>query len=402
MPIEMTKEDLSGLIAEAVKSVMSGGGAPGGAPNADDNSPENRATEPKVGTPIRVETPGDDPDAVQLAAGLIGYMARGKNPERAKALAARELGESHPLVRAMLISDEEGGGFLVPDQVSEEIIGLLTPKTVVRSMVGPNVIQIQDTFRQPAMSGAMIFGYVGETQPLQLTAPGTAEIVMTSKKLGGLIPISGDMARAWNARAAAMIMEMTTTYMAITEDAYFLRGDGSQFSPRGLEKRAVAAHKFTANATVNITNVKKDLGKAIYLLESANVPMIRPGWVFSPRTKYYLETAVNANEMPVWADEMARGTLHGIPFKVTTQIPSNLGAGSDESLVYLVDFAEVLIGDNLNMLVSTSDTAAYEDGGTVKSAFQRDVTLIRVLAKHDISMFHDEGIVVIEGVKWTV
>ena len=404
--VEMTREEVTGLIVEAVKAAMVGGDAGGGVATGGNNQPQDKGgavagVVPDVGHHVEVRGQMDEPTAKDLAAGLIGYMARGKNPERARALAARELGDSHPLVRAMTISDEEGGGFLVPEQVSEEIIGILTPKTVVRSMVGPNVIQMGETFRQPAMAGGMGFSYVGETQPLPLTAPGTSEIVMRARKLGGVIPISGDLARAWNARSANMIMELATNGMAVTEDGNFLRGPGTEFSPLGIEKQALASQKFTANSTVNITNVKKDLGKAIYLMELANIPMIRPAWVISPRTKYYLNTAVNANEIPVWAPEMEKGTIQGIPFKTTTQIPSNLGTGGDESKVLLVDFAEVLIGDNLKMLISTSDEAAYEVGGEVRSSFQRDMTLIRILTKHDIAMFHREGVVVIDGVKWT-
>jgi hypothetical protein len=76
-------------------------------------------------------------------------------------------------------------------------------------------------------------------------------------------------------------------------------------------------------------HVFADLNKAITTLETANVAMDRPGWIFAPRTKGYLFALLNSQGIPVFRDEMLRGTLLGLPVdRITSQIPTNLATGA--------------------------------------------------------------------------
>jgi len=193
--------------------------------------------------------------------------------------------------------------------------------------------------------------------------------------------------------------------MSEKEDSVFIRGIGSSAEPKGISgwiKDQNSGNAFNSNATINLANVTADLGIAIQKLMDGNAPMRNVGWLFAPRTWRALATARDGNGNLVWAEEMGRGTLMGFPFGVTTQIPTNLGGGSDESEIYLVDFPLCIIGETTELEVASSDTAAYHDGSNVVSAFSQDQTSVRAIARHDFGLRQrGKEAVIVEQVKWT-
>ena len=90
---------------------------------------------------------------------------------------------------------------------------------------------------------------------------------------------------------------------------------------------------------------------------------------------------------------------------MTTNIPitqDTTGAGNDnESEVYLVDFAQVIIGESQGLLVDSSQEAAYHDGSNVQAAFSLDQTVVRAIAEHDLGLRHDKAVAMLTGVTWT-
>ena len=64
-------------------------------------------------------------------------------------------------------------------------------------------------------------------------------------------------------------------------------------------------------------------------------------------------------------------------------------------------FADCFIGEDDDMVIDLSKEATYKDAeGNMVSAFQRDQTLIRVIAKHDFGPRHVESVAVLTGVTW--
>ncbi len=109
---------------------------------------------------------------------------------------------------------------------------------------------------------------------------------------------------------------------------------------------------------------------------------------------------VESNGNFAFRAELLRGELWGHPYATTTQIPNNLGGGSDESEVYLADFADVVIGEEENFRVSVFDQAMYWDGSEWVSCAQNDEVVLRVIAEHDLGLRHDESVAILTGVKW--
>jgi len=385
----MTKEELQSLIKEVVGSewenIM-----------AKQNENNQKWMEQLF---LRKEVKKEKPNVGRL----IRALAAGKgDPDKAAHFAKKQWGDEE-IAKALTTSTGEtggGGGFLVPEEYSTELIEYLRPLSVIRSMNPVIVPMPVGSISIPAMTGGATAEYIGEGSNIRVSQPAFGQIKLTWKKLATLVPISNDLIRFSSPQADAIVRDDLVAAMAQREDAAFIRDDGTNDTPKGLRYWIAGDNIIPANGTVNLANVAIDLGKAILALEENNIKFLRPGWLISPRTKYYLTTLTDDNGNYVFKDEMAGGTLLNFPFAVTSQIPSNLGDGANESEVYFVDFADAIIGESSLVELAVSEEAAYYNGTSVVAAFSLDQTVIRAIARHDFALRRSVAGAVLTGVKW--
>ena len=338
-----------------------------------------------------------------VAARLVRALVAGNgDPERARKFVEKNIVDDgiNDIVAKALTSDTgPTGGYLVPQQYAEEVIELLSAKAVVRKM-GAVSLPLEGTLNIPKLTAGATAYFIGEAQNIPVSQPTFDQIKLTEKTLVTMVPISNKLIRLSSPKVDIQVRNNMIDVMAKKEDLAFIRGTGTDYSPKGLLHWASPTNKFPANSAVTVSNIAADLQAAINKLESANVPMDKVGWIMSPRVKNFLMTAMNQNGIYVWRDEMEKGTLLGYPYAVTTQIPSNLGTAGNESGVYLVDFSECIIGDGPQLEVSVSTQAAYEQDGTFISAFQADLTVVKMVRYVDFAVRHGEAVAVIQNVTW--
>jgi HK97 family phage major capsid protein len=329
---------------------------------------------------------------------FLRAIGAGKTPDGAARFARKNWGDE-AMAKALEASDAEAGGVLVPSEYSADVIELLRERAVIRSL-GPTIIPMPTgSMTMPKLTGGATGGYIGESQNITADEQTFGQISLSWKKLAVLVPMSNDLLRFNVANADGIVRDDCVSSLALTEDAAFLRANGTEFQPKGLYHWA--GNKFDAQATPDLTKVTQDLAQAILYLREANVRMLRPAWIMSPRTEFYLMTIRDTNGNLVFYNEMSAGRLFGFPFASTTTVPDNLGTGTDESEVYLVDFADVLIGEANTLEVTSSDVATYHDGSSLQSAFSLDQTVLKLLAHHDLGVRHEDSVCVIEAVAWT-
>lgn len=336
-----------------------------------------------------------------VIARFIRALAAAKgDPERAAAWAKKNwddpLGET--VHKALSAGDAAAGGFLIPPDYSSDIIELLRAQAVVRRLNPVQVPMPMGTLTLPKITGGVTAQYIGENVNIPTGQPAFGMLRLSYKKMAALVPVSNDLLR-YNAYGVdAIVRDDLVSGIATREDIAFIRDDGSQFTPKGLRFWAPSANVTPANATVNLANVTNDLGIAILTLMNANVRMLRPGWLFAPRTMMYLMTVRDGNGNYAFRDEMMQGRLWNFPFGVTTQIPINIGGTDSE--VYFVDFADFVIGDATSIIIDASTEAAYHDGSNVQAAFSLDQTVVRAIVQHDCGMRHDASVAVLSEVTW--
>ncbi|MBI1207241.1 MAG: phage major capsid protein [Azospirillum sp.] len=361
---------------------------------------------PIAGPAARTGTPRK---GMTFAGVVRAFAAARGDVDRAIALASNH-GLDY-IAKGLTASDPTGGGLLVAPEVAEDFIDLLRPAEVVT----PMVMDIR-----PLDAGAITIrrgtsdataSFKGEAKPAGVSQPGVGEVSLVARDLAAITPLSNNLLRftaqnAGSTRADQFALNSLLRATALRKDLAFLRGDGASNTPRGLRSFAQeAGNLIAANATVNLTNIEADANKLLLALANANVLMIMPGWLMAPRTRIYLGSLRDGNGNRVYpeANEKAEdGRFHwrGYPILETTQMPINLGAGTNETEVGLVDFNEVVIGDVEGVTVEMSHEATYWDGTAWQSAFQNSETLIKVSMGVDINMKHVEGAAFLTGVKW--
>lgn len=345
-----------------------------------------------------------------VVGGIVRLAAMSKgNVMDAGRLAPSTYGESHPVadamgkIKALSTTVGSAGGFVVPPDYATSIIEMLYPRTVVRK-AGARVIHMPNgTMTLPKLLGGAQAQWVGETQAPGVSQQKFGQVVASARKLMALVPVSNDMMRYATPGFDAKVRDDLVMQIALTEDATFLRSMGTQFTPRGIRSFVLASQVIASAGAYTLTTVSQELGGLQTKLEEANIAGVKPCFVMRPRTKNYLMNVQNAQGLYVFRDEMTKGTLLGWPFFTTTQVPNNLvvGGNSDCSEVYAVDMNEVVIYESRQFELAISTEATYTDeNGQQQNAFAQDMSLIRCLTAEDLQMDHDEGVALLNGVRW--
>ena len=375
---------------------------------------------------------------IGAAAKMMAYG--GGNLFNARQASMEIYGERHPVTRALVASTGPAGGFIVPPDYMNEVIELLRPAAAVRGS-NPRVIPMpRGTMTLPGQASPAVASYGTEGSQIASSQQSLKQIVASYKKLTALVPISNDLMRYADPAIDAMVRDDLVQVIALREDLAFLLGDGTQAAPMGFTGFANAwvtsqggtagvwsssadstaavnavlnnpqvgqngGNFITSNETYSETTVVGELTGLINRLDTANVPEKSRVWFMHPRTYNYLFGLLNSLGLYVFRDELSRGTLYGLPFKKTTQIPINIwdptGTNKDCSFIILAEMNEAMILDSMSLELAVSREGSYTDaGGNTVSAFQYDQTLIRAITEHDFQLRHDSGCAVLQFVRW--
>lgn len=304
---------------------------------------------------------------------------------------------------AMAATSPTDGGFLVPEQFSQDVIELLRPQSVVRSLVGQTIQMPVGTINIPKITEGSMAYYQGENTNATKSALKTGQMKLSWKKLISLVPVSNDLVRYSSPGADGIVRNDMIRGMAQRENQAFLRDPGTDATPKGLRYQIDPANLLdVSNPTTSLQTVATDLGRCILQLINANVPVTRGGWLFAPRVWNYLRMLQTTTGAFIYQEEMNNGLLLGYPYKWSTQIPTNLSdhGRTAETEIYFADFDDVVIGEAMNLRVEASQEASYMDGGTLVSAFSQDQTVVRAITEHDFGVRRPVSVMVMNGVTW--
>jgi HK97 family phage major capsid protein len=302
------------------------------------------------------------------------------------------------------------GGALTPDEFSSEFIELLRPATVVRR-AGARVV--------PMSGGSLTMGrqnapgtatYVGENTIVDATQQQYGQLQLQAKKLMAVTPISNDLIRDAVLSAEMLTRDDLVKVAAITEDQAFLRGTGTQFTPKGVRNWLQSANVFDTLQAGSIATAQEVLQSLDYLMQAPpenNVPLTSAAFFMRPRAKMFLATLRDSVGGFVFRGELQgkSPTLYGWPVYETTSIPNNLNqlGGSNESEVYFGEVPELLIGENTQLLVQIFPGGTYNDiNGNLQSGISQDQTVITITLRHDFAMRHTASWAVLVENKWGV
>ena len=346
--------------------------------------------------------------AARYVLGLLHARFNHVSMEKAAEFISHRFGDD--IVARALNSGVTGeGGALIPQDFMADLIELLRASTAVR---GSNPMEIgmpMGNITIPRLAGGATAAYQNELDDIAVSQERFDDVNLVAKKLTAMVPVSNDLIRRAPIGVEEVVRDDLVQTVARREDLAFLRGDGTDKGPIGMRHLVLPANVITIApmpATPapgdQLTAILAAASAAVLTLQNGMSRMLRPTWIMAPTMARFISTARDQVGGFYYKDEMARGTFEGYPVKLTQQIPTNLvmSTYTKASEIYFVDMADFIIADTYNVVVDASDVAAYNDGVSMVSAFQRDQSLFRVIAEHDCNMRHLQSLVVLLVQDW--
>ncbi|WP_057385594.1 phage major capsid protein [Pseudomonas aeruginosa] len=350
----------------------------------------------------RVEGPYGRPVPGASVAQMVRLLAATQGNQSEAAKLAKDGGYGADVQMALSTVTPGAGGVLVPENMATEVIESLRPRSIVRKMGVRSVPLNNGNLTMPRISGNTVVTYIGTETDIPITGMTFDDTKLSAKKAAAIVPVSNDLIRmsGVNPRVDQIVANDLTVSMGLSEDLHFIRSDGSGVLPKGLRYWAIPGNVLPAPVDPNLQQIDLFLGGMMLRVETAYIDMAGCGWLMHPRTLRWLQALRDGNGNKAYP-EIDAGMFKGYPVGLSTQIPVNLGADGDESEIYFVNFTDAMIGEDMSLVINFSAEASYKDAqGNVVSAFQRDQTLVRVIAKHDFGPRHVELVVVATAVKW--
>ena len=352
-----------------------------------------------VSAAIHVKSSPKDYPGSKLARFAMSMAAGENDLALAEKFAANEIGDNDV---AMAISTaSSSGGALVPENVASDIIELLRPKSVVRTLGAQTVPLVNGNLTMPRLASGANSSYKGENAPQNAESASLDDVKLAAKTQMSIVPMSNELIGQAGVRVEGIFLNDMINAISNRQDKAFLRDDGASDTPTGFKATAVASGRVVAwSGTANLATIDAYLDSLILGLMQSDSNMIMCGWALSPRSFMKLQGLRDGNNNKVYP-EMANGFLKGWPIKHTTNIPVNLGAGTNESEIYFADWNDVIIGETDVYTIDFSREATYNDSsGTLVSAYSRNQSVLRVVTGNDIGFRHLEGLQLGTEVTW--
>lgn len=309
------------------------------------------------------------------------------------------------VIRTMQSGSESDGGVFVPSNLANEFIDALRAIAAVRN-AGPRSIDLTGgNLTVPRIVTDATAGWVGEGKGRNASSPTTGDLVFSSKTIQAKSPMTQALLRRAGQNAEQIMRDNMLQAMANAEDIALLEGEGTQYTPKGMLNWAATTFDATqAGASATLDELGNDLRIAISNLTDANVPLTNARWFESMRSRNYQAFSIRTTTGDyVFRGELtaAAPTLLGQRVHFTNNIPNNLGAGSNESRVYLANMNGAWLAEEGGLRIRASNEASFTDkDGNMVSAFDLGLMVVIIERDEDFAMAHDEDVTVIEAVKW--
>lgn len=303
-----------------------------------------------------------------------------------------------------LIASGNPGGILVPPTMAADIIEFLRPSTAFLANMPRRVPMPNGSYYQAGGNTGASAAYGAEGAAPAYSEATFRDINLSSKELKAKSAISKMLLDFGLPGVRQYVEEDLKDAMSETMDLNLFAGDGLQSRPLGIYNipgiGTGAAQVDTVSPT--LAQVDAEARRAINYLATRNVPLGSARWTMSYQTAGYLEDLrdVNGN----YAFPTMQGTTKtwkSFPVAVTTNLPTNLGGSGNGTYLSLGAWNHVLFGEAPGIEFRVSDEAAYTDGGgNLRSAAERNETVMFTFMRHDVGLRHLAALWVSTNVRW--
>lgn len=279
--------------------------------------------------------------------------------------------------RALTTAD--GADLVSADHRPDQYISALTASSIVRGMGARVLSGLRGNVSIPRETDSPAIGWVAENAALSADDADFDAVTLSPKHAGALSEWSRNMLMQSSPDVEALVRQMLARNLALAIDIAAIQGGGANepdgvLATSGIQEEAYATSLFATSAEM--------IGKA----DIANVGTARRGFLSSNTVKKIAMLAQDTDNLPVGV-----GTIfHNEPTTFTNQVPTNLGAGTDEHALIYGDWSELLMGiwSEIDILVNPFESTAYSKGNVS----------IRAMSTVDVALRHPTAFVSATGV----
>lgn len=314
---------------------------------------------------VREKALNDDAGEKELVKGFYKALATADRSEM-RAF-EKKLIEAYK-AKGQTVGTSNQGGVLVPTTIDQSIkdkLEYVSPMRRIATVIDNMPAKLTFT------SGSLPTAYwVDEGAPITESGTTFAPVTLTPYKAAGLDKFTSEVLEdaASNPSIQDYVENRFVLALALLENAAFVNGDGSS-KPYGFRSSAItptSVTSATATGYDDLVKLKYSLGAAYreigtFVMPSAGLKAI--------------ELLKDTSGRPIYRESLAVGTpatLLGRPVEIVDEIPSNLGAGTNETEIWYGQFNQYIIGDRGVLRV---------DLGTDADDFSRDKLSLRVIKR---------------------
>ena len=281
------------------------------------------------------------------------------------------------------------GGFTVPIAFSPDYIEALYANTILEKLGVRKVPMPNGNLSIPKMTAKASAYWIGEAEKIPASQAQYGEVNLKAKKLAALTPISNDLLRFNAVGIDGWIADDLMRNAKVELDDAFLNGSGTAHTPLGLKN--VSGVQTWTPASGTALSLKTPTGM-LAKLKQANIPMDNVKWLLNPMGESWLEDLAFASG-PFAFPSLDEGKLKGYEVIESATVGYDT-TGTPTADFWVGDWSQFLWGVGYDISVEMSREGTFSDGnGNQISAFQNDLTLVRLITEHDFNVRHAEAFV---------
>lgn len=388
---QVTKDELAGLIGEAVGKAMADAKT-----DTETKDSAGQMIQKSPAAPVSV-----DDKEMQKAAPvrhLVGSMIQRQVGGDLESVIEKAYGEqtaAYFKATHQLTDYATGGALSLPD-FADFIIEGLDNMTVVRRM-NPTQLNVPGALVIPNETSAPDGSELSENDPAAVENFEFGDIRLDPKRIAVESVISNRLIRQAAQGQSAIrnlenyVVRRLRSRMAVKEDTNFLNGNGAANKVLGLRYQIVAGNQFAMTTTSSATR-EKDIRDMPTKLENANIAITGGHYLMSPNSFAALSVLRDANGNLVYPSLSSDGTIYGYAVIKSNQV------ANDEIMFF--DGPSILVANESDARLTISTEGSYEVSGSARSLISRDETLIHMETYSDVKLERTTAGVLLTGVSF--
>lgn len=358
-----------------------------------------QSLEERTSEPIRPEIPGATPrrigdGEIRVLAPedkLAGVATRPEESEYrgmslgkyVRGLATGEWGGADLERRAMSIGSLAGGGHLVPEPLSAEIIDLARARSRIFQAGARTIPMTASTLKIGKLVKDPEAGWRAENTNVPFDSAALGAVEFRARTLAVIVRASVEL---WEdaGNLDQLLRNSLSQSLANELDRVGLSGSGDGEEPQGI----AGTTDVQEMAAVGDLESYAPFSEAMELVEGVNG--LPSALIYAPRDHYVLDRLTDSTGQPLRPPP----SFEELRRLRTNQVRTNMGSGEDESEAFLGNFENLLVGMRTTFNIEVSRQAAAGE----ESAFRKLQVWVRAYLRADIAIAKPGELVHLSGI----